>query len=141
MVHALNELWRVLTPGGRLIDLRPRPANWPLELVANGRFTVVGNTDNAPFLEDDSAAEAAIHGIAHDGRFALEQKTSFDCLTYWDTLDDMLTYYRESPRRPPMYVPDDVQMRARKLEAASEESQVCIRYTLGLATYQKVVHP
>ena len=139
MVHALEELWRVLTPDGRLIDLRPRPANWPLEIVANGRFTRVGNTDNEPFLEDDSAAEAAIQGVALAGRFALEEKTSFDCLTYWDTLDDMLTYYRESPRRPPMFVPDDVLAKAQSVEAAADETQVCIRYTLGLAIYQKIV--
>ena len=33
MGHALKEIWRVLTPGGSLIDLRPLAARSPVQVV------------------------------------------------------------------------------------------------------------
>ncbi|HEY5268876.1 MAG TPA: hypothetical protein VII97_00945 [Anaerolineales bacterium] len=33
MVHALEEIQRVLAPGGTLLDLRPLADCWPVEIV------------------------------------------------------------------------------------------------------------
>ena len=35
MVHALREAWRVLVPGGCLIDLRPLAKDPPLEVIVD----------------------------------------------------------------------------------------------------------
>ena len=37
MVHALKEGWRVLVPGGYLIDLRPRATDWPARTLTDDR--------------------------------------------------------------------------------------------------------
>jgi ubiquinone/menaquinone biosynthesis C-methylase UbiE len=51
MVHALRETWRVLTPGGLLLDMRPRPQSCAIELVCGTDATVVGTVaENAAFI-------------------------------------------------------------------------------------------
>jgi hypothetical protein len=35
MVHALEEVWRVLVPAGELINLRPVSSPWPVEVLIN----------------------------------------------------------------------------------------------------------
>lgn len=139
MVHALQEIWRVLLPNGQLIDLRPRATNWPLEVVVDGQVMFAGKVDNAPFVPDDSAAERAIKGAVHEGRFSLEQQASFACASYWDTLEDMLTYYAESDS-PPLTIPDDVLETARKFTATvRQDSKVRIRMSMDLSSYNKLV--
>src|SRR5258705_11392001 len=100
MVHALHEIWRVLVTNGRLIDLRPRATNWPLEMVADGQASLAGKVDNAPFVPDDNAAESAIQRTVREGLFSREHYVSFDCASYWDTLEGMCAYYAESDSPP-----------------------------------------
>ena len=138
MVHALQEIWRVLLPNGQLIDLRPRATNWPLEVVVDGQVMIAGKVDNAPFVPDDSAAERAIKAAVRERQFSLEQQASFDCASYWNTLEDMLTYYAES-ESPPLTIPDDVLQAARKFTAtARQESKVHVRMSMDLARYRKI---
>jgi hypothetical protein len=138
MVHALREIWRVLVPNGHLIDLRPRATNWPLEVVADGQVMLAGKVDNTSFVPDDSAAERAIQRTVSEGQFSLERQVSFDCASYWDTLDDMLTYYAESVN-PSLTVPDDVLAAARKLAATTQQdNKVRIRVSMDLVRDSKL---
>jgi hypothetical protein len=138
MVHALREIWRVLIPGGHLIDVRPRPTNGPLEVVAPGQILLAGTVDNAPFVPDDSAAEKAMTQTVREGLFSIEHQATFDCASYWNTLDDMLTYYEES-ENPPLTIPDKVLTAARAFAATSnQKSRVRIRAGMHLARYRKV---
>lgn len=138
MVHALQETWRVLVPGGHLIDLRPRATNWPLEVVADGQVRLAGKVDNAPFVPDDTAADWAIKRMVREGRFMLEHQASFDCASYWDTLEDMLTYYSEDDS-PPLTIPDNVLATTREFTAtATQSSKVRIRMSIDLSRYYKL---
>jgi hypothetical protein len=137
MVHALREIWRVLIPGGHLIDLRPRATNWPLEVVADGQVMLAGKVDNAPFVPDDSAAESAIQRTVREGLFSPENQVSFDCASYWDTLEGMLAYQAESDN-PSLTVPDDVLVKAHEFSAtAHQHSKVRIRLSMDLVKYRK----
>jgi hypothetical protein len=138
MVHALREIWRVLIPGGNLIDVRPRPTNWPLEVVAPGQILLAGRVDNAPFVPDDSAAEKSMEQTVHEGLFSIDHQATFDCASYWNALEDMLTYYEET-ENPSLTIPDAVLAAARAFTAASnQQSRVRIRAGMHLARYQKI---
>jgi hypothetical protein len=61
MVHALNEIWRVLVPGGLLIDLRPVLDRWPIEVSSSGGNHEAGQVTDLPEpLADDEAANQAM---------------------------------------------------------------------------------
>jgi hypothetical protein len=138
MVHALQEIWRVLLPNGHLIDLRPRATNWPLEVVADGQVLFAGNVDNAPFVPDDRAAEQAIQRTVRGGLYSLEQKALFDCATYWDTLDDMVNHYIDGDT---LIIPDPVLARARQLTSIPrQDKKVRLRLSMGLSRYRKLTH-
>src|SRR5262245_52842783 len=137
MVHALQEIWRVLVPGGHLIDLRPRAANWPLEVVADSQGALAGRVDNAPFVPDDNAAEGAIQRAVGEGLFLRENQVAFDCASYWDTVDDMLAYQAELDR-PSFTVPDDVLAKAREFTASDNQLvKVRVGLRMDLVKYRK----
>ncbi|MCA9910725.1 MAG: hypothetical protein KC519_18845, partial [Anaerolineae bacterium] len=86
MVHALNEIWRVLVPGGALTDLRPFGARWPVEIVSRAEVWPAGLVDGSLSFPDDLAANAAIEHVVATGLFTREQSGSFKLFTYWDTV-------------------------------------------------------
>ncbi len=97
MVHALNEILRVLAPDGILIDLRPLLDQWPLEVESAGRRREAGRViDLTEPLTDDLAATQAVEEIAKRGWFIREQEDIFPFFYYWDTPDEMQAYISET---------------------------------------------
>jgi hypothetical protein len=95
MVDALDEIRRVLIPGGTLIDLRPVLDRWAVEVAWSGGYQEVGRaTDLAGPLEDDAAANAAMAQGAVQGSVR-EREESFDLFYYWDTAREMHEYIEE----------------------------------------------
>lgn len=96
MVHALEEIERVLAPGGLLVDLRPLLDRWPAEVAGSGGFEEAGRaTDLQEPLSDDAAASAAMDGLAASSRLVREQQESFPLFYYWDTPKEMRQYIEE----------------------------------------------
>jgi len=93
MVHALKEIWRILTPEGILIDLRPISDRWSIEVSTRQKSWEAGRvTDSVVALADDAAADEAMADVSQAGWFALERKEGFDFFYYWDKPDEMQAY-------------------------------------------------
>jgi len=74
MVHALNEIHRVLIPNGTLIDLRPMLDRWPVEVTSNKEILEAGRvTDLLEPLSDDKAANQAVEEAQMRGWFLHER--------------------------------------------------------------------
>jgi len=96
MVHALNEIRRVLAPDGILIDLRPLAANWPIEVATSQDFLEAGRlSDSATGLEDDQAANESMAKAEAQEWFIRQREEFFPFFYYWDSPNEMKEYVDE----------------------------------------------
>ena len=97
MVHALNEIRRVLVNDGSLVDLRPLLDRWPIEVSSNGENRAVGRAADLPGpLADDGAANQAMALAEQRGWFLRERQDVFPFFYYWDTPREMQEYIDET---------------------------------------------
>jgi hypothetical protein len=136
MVHALEEIRRVLVPGGVLLDLRPLSVNSPVEVVAGERVMQVGRLDEPPGDPDDVAANEAMAHVERAGWFARERQGSFELAYEWDTPDEMKAYIDE--RWATGKLPESVWMAARRLTAtAGAGAKVRVLRRMVIARWRK----
>jgi hypothetical protein len=96
MVHALNEIRRVLVPDGALIDLRPILSHWPIEVVSAREVRETGHIQDLPLgLADDQAANQAIAQAARDGWLLREAEEFFPYYYSWDSPSEMEEWVTE----------------------------------------------
>lgn len=96
MVHALDEIRRVLVPGGTLIDLRPLQDRWPIEVVTAREVRETGRVQDFPTpLADDAAANRAVAQAADNGWFLREREDFFPFYYTWDTPREMEEWIAE----------------------------------------------
>ena len=90
MVHALNEIRRVLVPNGILIDLRPVSDQWHIEVFSARETKETGRVTDLPLgLEDDEAANEAMKDAETNQWFKRERETFFPLHYVWDSAGEM----------------------------------------------------
>ena len=96
MVHALDEIRRVLKPNGILIDLRPVEDHWSVEVASIQETKVAGLLTDMPIGKaDDEAAFRAMREVESRGWFVREREEEFAFFYYWDTPSEMKEYMEE----------------------------------------------
>lgn len=96
MVHALDEMRRLLVPGGVLIDIRPLADRWPVEVGSTGAFKQTGHVTDLPIQVDgDVAANQALKEAETRGSFEREQEALFPLLYSWDMPSEMEEFIAE----------------------------------------------
>jgi hypothetical protein len=133
MVHALKEIWRVLAPGGILLDLRPVSTGWPVEVVAGERVVRVGALDDSLAMTDDLAANRAVEQVVHDGWFSRERQGTFTYDWYWDSLDELREHVEE--RWHPIALPDTVYAQGQRVAARVESASFRVRVHMIIGRY------
>ena len=138
MVHALNEAWRVVKPGGLLVDLRPLLDRWPIEVASAAQQREVGRaTDLAEPLADDAAANAAMAQAAQSRLWVQDLQEEFALLYYWDTPDEMREYIAED-WSDVVTVEDSVWRVLKSAWAiAAADARVCLRMKMLITRYRK----
>jgi SAM-dependent methyltransferase len=93
MVHALDEIRRVLKPNGILIDLRPVEDHWSVEVVSTQEIKVAGFLTDMPIGKaDDEAAFRAMREVESRGWFVKEREEEFAFFYNWDMPSEMKEY-------------------------------------------------
>ena len=96
MVHALEEVWRVLAPYGILLDVRPLGDQWPIEVVSANNLKETGQVMDLPEqLEGDTAANEAIKESEARGWFRRDREEFFPFFYSWDTPSEMEEFIAE----------------------------------------------
>jgi hypothetical protein len=120
MVHALQEVQRVLAPAGILIDLRPLMDGSPVEVVSGGKTHLAGRVSQLPEdIANDAAANKSIEKAAEQGWFSLERREFFPFSYYWDSPEEMQAYIEEE-WEDFVTINDDIWRNVRSLWAARE---------------------
>ena len=96
MVHALEEIHRLLKPTGTLIDIHPVSESSPIEIHQSGKINLVGYLSVRQWCIDFQQADNALTEIAQRGLFAVEHEGVFDSLTYYASAAEMRTSLKES---------------------------------------------
>jgi hypothetical protein len=140
MVHALKEVWRVLKPGGVLIDLRPISVDVPLFILTTTGWKSAGLPDQSPDRIHDLAANRAIRNVVNDGLFIRLKQEYFATKYYWKNLkelkSDVENYWKED-----IIVSKEIWQRARLLyTSGSGQRRILFPLRRKLIVYQKRDH-
>ena len=95
MVHALEEIHRLLKPSGELIDIHPVSEPSLIEIHQNGKIDLVGNLSVRQWCIDFEQADNALAEIVQRGLYLIEHNDMFDTLTYYDSAAEMGTSFEE----------------------------------------------
>lgn len=138
MVHALQEIRRVLVARGTLIDLRPLADNWPVEISSRRETQRAGRVSDLPQgLEDDAAANLAFSQAEASGWFRREEEGSFSLFDYWDSPNDMQEYI-DDEEVDFIGIEDDTWKRIRSLWAiADADARVRLRVRMLITRWRK----
>ena len=90
MVHALDDIRRVLVGQGVLIDLRPLGDRWRVEVISARETRQTGTLTDLPAgVQDDNAANQAMGEGERRGWFLREKEELFHIHYVWDTASEM----------------------------------------------------
>src|SRR5258706_6677949 len=96
MVHALQEIHRLLEPTGILIDIHPVAESSPIEIHQDGKIDLAGDLSVRQWCTDYQQADIALTEIKRRGLFALERELMFDSLTHYGSAAEMRISLKEA---------------------------------------------
>jgi SAM-dependent methyltransferase len=94
MVHALEEIHRLLKPAGTLIEIHPSLEGPPLvEVRSNGRLSFVEDDPGFDYADDLRQAEAAVRSVVDRGMFVLEDRRRFELRTHSGSIQGLRDHW------------------------------------------------
>lgn len=138
MVHALNEIQRVLVRGGTLIDLRPLVYLAPVEVASMREIREAGRVSQLPEdLANDEAANRSIAEAAAQNWFAQEQEEFFPFFYYWDSPNEMQEYI-EDEWADFITIDEDVRKNIRSMWAVADaDARLRMKLKMLIARWRK----
>lgn len=120
MVHALEEIRRLLKVDGAVVNILPFPEGYFIEVHHNGRI-LFNERKRETSSEDVLRAEAAIKQVLDQGLFLLDHEDAFDFRTYGSSVSEVRAYWEEQNAYEEEPKPEDVQEREEYLYSQVEQ--------------------
>jgi len=138
MVHALEEIRRVLVPNGILIDLRPLADNWRVEVASLREVRRTGHVEDLPEQTNgDVAANEAMMEVEKRGWFKREQDELFSFIYSWDTPSEMEEFVKEDWGDFIELQEDTKRVTRAAWAVADGDSRVRIKMNIWIARWKK----
>lgn len=120
MVHALEEIHRLLRPDGVLIDIHPAREAPLVEVHADGGIVV---TETYPRAHGDDVvqAEEALAEIVRRGVFVEAAVRAFEFMTYGSSVAELRAFFEEAGAYDTSPIDDQVAARRDAMYAHMEE--------------------
>ena len=96
MVHALEEIHRLLKPNGALIDIHPVSEPSRIEIHQPGKVDLVGRLAVRQWCFEFEQADIALAKIVKRGIFTVERNALFDLPTHYASAAELGTDLKES---------------------------------------------
>lgn len=139
MVHALDEIRRVLVPGGILIDLRPILDRWEIEVASARESRVTGRMKDFPLgLADDAAANKSMREAAENNWFLREREEFFPFIYSWDSAGEMEEWIEDEWEG---FIETDEETRNATRSAwalGDADSRVCVNVKMLITRWRKL---
>ena len=138
MVHALDEIRRILKVNGILIDLRPVESNWSVEVSSSARYQLAGRLNDMPMgLADDEAAFKAMREVESRRWYIKEKEEEFAFFYYWDTPSEMKEFM-ETEWEGFEKIEEDVFQKTKSLWAiANADARVRVHVNMLITKWEK----
>ena len=94
MVHALEEIHRLLRPAGSLIEIHPALEAPPfVEVASNGELPFSEDDPGFDYADDLQHAEAAVATVLDRGVFVLEDRRRFELRTHAASVQELRDHW------------------------------------------------
>lgn len=145
MVHALEEIHRLLRPDGRLVDIRPYAEPSIVEVIS-GNQTLFAEPKREHDHEGVLASDRAMAEILERNTFSVERAREFMFFSYgssaaeirefWDRYND---YDPEPKENDQLAFEDKVYARAEKVRAeSSKDAEVAVHERVRIARLEPI---
>jgi len=94
MVHALETIWELLEPDGRLLDIHPSGIPPQIILRIDSENHLLGNLQESDDFIEYSQASEAIQASIQRGLFQLEGPSQFDFVVHADTVPALVDFLK-----------------------------------------------
>lgn len=137
MVHALEEIHRLLKPNGCLIEIHP-DLEAPLFKIYQGSSIVFLAPDpNYDYEDDLLQAEDALEQVVQRRLFAIERSAEFDFLTYGSSVAELKDFWAEAGAYDETPKADAVAAQAEELYARVEEVMLTLGQGVEAALHER----
>ena len=139
MVHALEEIHRILVPGGILLDIRPLADRWQVEVASTRGLQQTGRVEDLPEqLNADKASNEAMQEAERRGWFRRDGEEFFPFFYTWDTPNEMEEYLTEEWADFAELGEDTKEMTRSAWAISDADSRVCVRVKVLISRWQAV---
>ena len=121
LVHALEEIHRVVRPAGALIEIHPALEFPFLEVRSNGEIFLSENDPGFDYEEDSRHAEAAVATVVGRGVFVLNESRRFELRTHASSLKELRNHWAVADAYDPEEKEETLARRAEEMYARAVE--------------------
>jgi SAM-dependent methyltransferase len=93
MVHALEEIHRLLRPAGSLIEIHPALEVPSVEIRSNGELLFSEDDPGFDYEDDLRHAEAAVATVVGRGVFAIDERRRFELRTHASSVKELRDHW------------------------------------------------